>query len=85
MQQCRVRACSVAIGVDSTFRPRFVVSLTAASEFGAAAWGRFVLAGCGDAFQAAFTVAYAGGASIVVALHRGAKQAAIVVQQYGAI
>ncbi|MEM7533569.1 MAG: PfkB family carbohydrate kinase [Chloroflexota bacterium] len=41
--------------------------------------------GCGDAFQAAFTVAYADGAPIVDALRCGAEQAAIVVQRYGAI
>ena len=41
--------------------------------------------GCGDAFQAAFTVAWAGGASIKEALRAGARRAAEVVRYLGAI
>jgi fructoselysine 6-kinase len=40
--------------------------------------------GCGDAFQAAFTVAYFRTASVKQALHRGTVQAATVIQHYGA-
>jgi fructoselysine 6-kinase len=41
--------------------------------------------GCGDAFQAAFTVAYFRSGDVRVALYRGAQQAAQVIQHYGAI
>jgi len=41
--------------------------------------------GCGDAFQAAFTVAYFRTNSVQQALRRGAAQAATVLQHYGAI
>ncbi len=41
--------------------------------------------GCGDAFQAAFTVTYFRTGSVEQALHRGAAQAARVIQHYGAI
>ncbi len=41
--------------------------------------------GCGDSFQAAFTVAYFQGASIQDSLKAGAKQAAKTIQHYGAI
>ena len=40
--------------------------------------------GCGDAFQAAFTVHYYQTGDIHLALQAGAKQAARVLQQYGA-
>jgi len=40
--------------------------------------------GCGDAFQAAFTVTYLHGASIAAALAAGAARAAEVLQHYGA-
>lgn len=40
--------------------------------------------GCGDAFQAAFSVAYLHGASIAAALAAGAERAARVLQHYGA-
>jgi len=40
--------------------------------------------GCGDAFQAAFTVAYFAAGNIRQALHRGTAQAATVIQHYGA-
>lgn len=41
--------------------------------------------GCGDAFQAAFTTTYFRTADIRQALYRGARQAAQVIQHYGAI
>lgn len=41
--------------------------------------------GCGDAFQAAFTVSYWRDGSVRRALQRGAQQAARVLQHYGAI
>jgi fructoselysine 6-kinase len=41
--------------------------------------------GCGDAFQAAFTVAWASGPSIQEALRAGAQRAAGVVRHLGAI
>lgn len=41
--------------------------------------------GCGDAFQAAFTVKYLRTSSIEQALEHGAAQAAEVLQHYGAI
>jgi len=41
--------------------------------------------GCGDAFQAAFTVSYYGTGDIRQALQRGAVQAAAVLQHYGAL
>ncbi|MEM9774554.1 MAG: PfkB family carbohydrate kinase [Chloroflexota bacterium] len=41
--------------------------------------------GCGDAFQAGFTVAYFTGGSIEDALKAGAEQAAKTIQHYGAI
>jgi fructoselysine 6-kinase len=40
--------------------------------------------GCGDAFQAAFTVAYLSTCSVKQALRRGTAQAAAVIQHYGA-
>lgn len=40
--------------------------------------------GCGDAFQAAFTVAYFSHGDVHLALQAGAKQAAEVLQYYGA-
>lgn len=40
--------------------------------------------GCGDAFQAAFTVNYFRDGDIVAALHKGAMQAAQVLSHYGA-
>lgn len=40
--------------------------------------------GCGDAFQSAFTVAYLRTGNIKKALRQGAKQAALVLQHYGA-
>jgi fructoselysine 6-kinase len=40
--------------------------------------------GCGDAFQAAFTVAWTGGASIQDALRAGSQRAAAVVRYLGA-
>jgi len=41
--------------------------------------------GCGDAFQAAFTVSYFRAAQIDQALYAGARQAAQVLQHLGAI
>ena len=41
--------------------------------------------GCGDAFQAAFTAAYFRTRDIQQALYQGARQAAYVIQHYGAI
>jgi fructoselysine 6-kinase len=41
--------------------------------------------GCGDAYQAAFTVAYYRTGSVEGALCKGAAQAARVLQHYGAI
>jgi fructoselysine 6-kinase len=41
--------------------------------------------GCGDAFQAAFTVAHFGGARVPDALARAAAHAAQVIAHYGAI
>ncbi len=41
--------------------------------------------GCGDAFQAAFTVTYFRTNSVERALYQGAAQAATVLQHYGAI
>lgn len=41
--------------------------------------------GCGDAFQAAFTVTCFRGGSVEQALLRGATQAATVLQHYGAV
>lgn len=41
--------------------------------------------GCGDAFQAAFTVSYWREQNLQRALESGAKQAAAVLQHYGAI
>ncbi|MEM8862219.1 MAG: PfkB family carbohydrate kinase, partial [Chloroflexota bacterium] len=41
--------------------------------------------GCGDAFQAAFTVAYFRGENLKDALHAGAEQAAKTLQHVGAI
>ena len=40
--------------------------------------------GCGDAFQAAFTVAYFSHGNVPLALQEGARQAAEVLQHYGA-
>jgi fructoselysine 6-kinase len=40
--------------------------------------------GCGDAFQAAFTVAYLTTGSVEQALRRGTARAATVIQHYGA-
>lgn len=40
--------------------------------------------GCGDAFQAAFTVAYFSHGDVRLALQAGAEQAAKVLQHYGA-
>jgi sugar/nucleoside kinase (ribokinase family) len=40
--------------------------------------------GCGDAFQAAFTVNYLRDGNIAAALHQGAIQAARVLKHYGA-
>ena len=40
--------------------------------------------GCGDAFQAAFTVNYFRDGNVAKALHRGATQAASVLKHYGA-
>lgn len=40
--------------------------------------------GCGDAFQAAFTVAYFSHGDVRLALQAGARQAAEVIQHYGA-
>lgn len=40
--------------------------------------------GCGDAFQAAFTVSYFRDGDIAAALHEGATQAAQVLKHYGA-
>ena len=40
--------------------------------------------GCGDAFQAAFTVAYLTTGSVEQALRRGTARAATVLQHYGA-
>jgi fructoselysine 6-kinase len=40
--------------------------------------------GCGDAFQAAFTVFYLRHGDIRLALQQGARQAAQVLQHYGA-
>jgi fructoselysine 6-kinase len=40
--------------------------------------------GCGDAFQAAFTVAYFSYGDVPLALRQGARQAAEVLQHYGA-
>lgn len=40
--------------------------------------------GCGDAFQAAFSVAYLNGATIDAALAAGAERAAEVLRHYGA-
>lgn len=40
--------------------------------------------GCGDAFQAAFTVAYFRHRDVPLALQQGARQAAEVLQHYGA-
>ncbi|GIK39520.1 MAG: ribokinase [Chloroflexota bacterium] len=40
--------------------------------------------GCGDAFQAAFTVAYFSHGNVPLALQQGARQAAEVLQHYGA-
>jgi fructoselysine 6-kinase len=40
--------------------------------------------GCGDAFQAAFTVTHFRSGSVEQALRRGAAQAATVLQHYGA-
>jgi fructoselysine 6-kinase len=41
--------------------------------------------GCGDAFQAAFTVSYWNERDLHKALHAGAENAATVLQHYGAI
>ena len=41
--------------------------------------------GCGDAFQAAFTVSYWKSGNMRIALQRGAEQAAKVIQHLGAI
>ena len=41
--------------------------------------------GCGDAFQAAFTVSCWKDRNVQHALHRGAQRAAMVLQHYGAI
>ena len=41
--------------------------------------------GCGDAFQAAFTVSYCTDGNIKKALQCGADQAARVLQHYGAL
>lgn len=41
--------------------------------------------GCGDAFQAAFTVTYFRTGNVAAALLRGAQQATIVLGHYGAI
>lgn len=41
--------------------------------------------GCGDAFQAAFTVSYWRDRDVRLALQRGAEQASRVIQHYGAI
>jgi len=41
--------------------------------------------GCGDAFQAAFTVTYSRSGQIEAALYQGARQAATVLQHYGAV
>ena len=40
--------------------------------------------GCGDAFQAAFTVSYFRDGDIAAALFRGANQAARVLKHFGA-
>lgn len=40
--------------------------------------------GCGDAFQAAFALTYASGGDLRAALDAGARQAAQVIQHYGA-
>ena len=40
--------------------------------------------GCGDAFQAAFTVAYFSTGNVEQALRRGTARAATVIQHYGA-
>ena len=41
--------------------------------------------GCGDAFQAAFTVQYVRTGDVAAALRAGAERAALVIQHYGAV
>ncbi len=41
--------------------------------------------GCGDAFQAAFTVQYVRTGDVAAALRAGAERAALVLQHYGAV
>ena len=41
--------------------------------------------GCGDAFQAAFTVAYVTHGDVTAALHAGSRAAAAVIRHVGAI
>jgi fructoselysine 6-kinase len=69
------RGCSALVGGQRLFEPAEQVP---AAE-------RIDTTGCGDAFQAAFSVAWASGRPIQDALRAGAERAASVIRHLGAV